>query len=169
MLSIDNIRPSTKKILKNIEAFERHCMGESLMSPERFREINMELSVGAVVTIGKYRFRNAGDGKHVFWIGADGEEYDLGYAHDVNVFRDYPGFHGQRSVALAGDKVAESKVIHIAGVKGSVTVVTMLDGSVGVGPNYRMALRNAALKMHLKSYFNRLSLASIWGRIMGHA
>ena len=72
-------------------------------------------------------------------------------------------------MALAGDKVAESKVIHIAGVKGSVTVVTMLDGSVGVGPNYRMALRNAALKMHLKSYFNRLSLASIWGRIMGHA
>lgn len=169
MISLESVRPSSKKILKDIEAFERHCVGESRMSPEQFREINMELSVGAVMTIGKHRIKNTHQGRKLFWSGPDGQEYDLGSANDINVLRDYPGFHGQRSAALAADNVTESKIVHIAGASGSVCVVTMLDGSVGVGPNYRMALRNAALKMHLKSCFNRLSLASIWGRIMGHA
>ncbi|MDH5721955.1 MAG: hypothetical protein OEY94_01360 [Alphaproteobacteria bacterium] len=163
------MRTSSKKILRDIEAFERHCVGESRMTPEEFRSINMELSVGAVLTIGKYRIKNSEQGKRVFWLGPDGHEYDLGLAHDINVLRDYPGFHGQRSVALAADKVAESKIVHMASAQGSVSVVTMRDGSVGIGPNYRMALRNAALKMHLKSYFNRLSLASLWERVMGYA
>ena len=169
MISLESTRPSSKKILRDIEAFERHCIGENRMTPEEFRTINIELSVGAVLTIGKYRLKKFEEGKRVFWSGPDGHEYDLGFVNDINALRDYPGFHGQRSVALADNKVADSKIVHMASAQGSVSIVTMLDGSVGVGPNYRLALRNAALKMHLKSYFNRISLASLWGRVMGHA
>lgn len=169
MSNIEFANLSTKRILHDIEEFERYCMGKSRITPARFRSINEELSIGAVLMIGKHRFVRNGSVKHLIWAGLDGEEYDLGAAHRSNVCRDFPGFHGKRTLALGENMVRENTVIKVAGVQGNLAVVTMEDGSTGIGPNYRMALRNAALKMHLKSRFNRVSLASIWGMIMGHA
>lgn len=169
MSNIEFSNLSAKKILHHIEEFERYCMGKTDLTPARFRSLNEELSIGAVLNIGRHRFvRNEGV-KHLIWQGLDGEEYDLGATHRSNVVRDFPGFHGKRSLAVGENLVKENTVIKIAGMRGNLSVVTMQDGSIGIGPNYRMALRNASLKMHLKVRFNRMSLSGIWGMVMGNA
>lgn len=150
MLNIESMRPSVKAMLSHIDEFEKCCMGEKKMSPSRFREINAELSMGAVLLIGKHRYQNARDGKHLFWRGLDDREYDLGPAHDANVMREYPGFHAMRSLALGNHHVVENDVVDIPGHRNNFSIVKMSDGSTGIGPNYRLALRNAALKMYLK-------------------
>lgn len=170
MFNIENARPTAKKILGHIEEFERFCMGQSKLSPSRFRELNAELSIGSVLMIGKRRYEKNPTGKHLIWRGLDNQEHDLGPIHNTNVMRDYPGFHGKRSLSLGNDMVVESKIIHIPGMRGNLTVVTLQDGSVGIAPDYRMALRNACLKMHLKNTFNTMSLSSLWNSLwLGHA
>lgn len=169
MSNIEYANLSSKKILHHIEEFERYCMGKTRLTPARFRSLNEELSIGAVLTIGKHRFVRNGKVKHLIWSGLDGEEYDLGAANRTNVLRDFPGFHARRTLALGENLVKENTVIQVAGMRGNLSVVTMEDGSIGIGPNYRMALRNASLKMHLKSKFNRVSLTSLWGMVWGNA
>ncbi len=169
MLHIENARPSSKQILLNIEAFEHFCMGNRQFSPSKFREINEELSIGAVLLLGKHRFLRHAEGKRLMWRGLDNTEHDLGYIHNAKVMRDYPGFHAKRSLSLGNNLVVESKIIPITNGRGNVSVVTLEDGSIGVGPNYRIALRNAALKMHLSPRFNMMSLNDIWGRVWGNA
>jgi len=168
MLSIESMRPSVKSMLGYIDEFEKSCMGEKKLSPSRFREINAELSIGAVLLIGKHRYQHNKDGKHIYWRGLDNREHDLGLVDDVKVMRDYPGFHARRSLALGNADVVENDVVDIPGHHNNFSTVKMADGSVGVGPNYRIALRNAALKMHLKKRFNRVSLSTIWNRVWGH-
>lgn len=69
MLSIENLRPSVKIILSHIDEFEQSCMGDRKISPSRFREINEELSIGAVLLIGKHRYMNNEGEKHLIWRG----------------------------------------------------------------------------------------------------
>lgn len=169
MLNIENARPSSKQILLNLEMFERFCMGDRQFSPSKFREINEELSISAVLLLGKHRFLRHAEGKRLMWRGLDNTEHDLGYTHDAKVMRDYPGFHAQRSLSLGNNLVVDRKIVPITNGRGNVSIVTMEDGSTGLGFNYRIALRNASLKMHLSPQFNFMSLTDIWGRVWGNA
>lgn len=169
MISLENARPSTKMILNHLDEFEASCTGNTPLSPAKFREINTELSVGAVMMLGKLRYQNDFGGKRVYWRGPDNKEHDLGLAHDANVLRDYPGFNARRTLSLGSNMVSEDKVIENPNGNGHLSVVTMQDGSIGIGPNYRMALRNAALRMHLTSKFNFASLSGIWNHLWGNA
>lgn len=169
MLSIEMAKPTAKKILAHLDDFEKFCLGEQKLHPAKFRDINSELSICAVLIIGKRRYQNTNNNKHLIWIGLDNREHDLGRADDINVMRDYPGFHATRTLALGGDQIETTKFIDNPNGSGSLCEVTMKDGSRAIGPNYRMALRNAALKMHLKTHFNAMNLSSIWNGIWGNA
>ncbi len=166
MINIETARPTTKKILSNISEIEDFCLGSKSFSPELFREINEELSIGAVLMVGKRRYQREADGKRLFWLGLDNNEHDMGMVHDARVKRYYPGFHASSSRSLGGDHVSDNEIITAPNGRGNISIVTMTDGSKGIGPNYRIALRNAALKMHLKSKFNYFSLSGIWNNII---
>lgn len=169
-MNIEHARPTAKDILSHLSEFEDFCMGKVRFSPEKFRNINEELSVGAVLMLGKRRFQNNGNRKHLLWQGLDNREYDLGPVHEPRIMRDYPGFHAACSRSLGSNLVAETEIINGPNGRGNISVVTLIDGTVGIGPNYRTALRNAALKMHLKSKFNFLAMAdSVWKSIWGNA
>ncbi len=159
MININQLSPTPKQMLSHINEFEDLCMGKKYYTPSHFREINEELSIGAVLLLGKYRYEISNSGKRLFWRGLDNREYDMGYTHDAKIMRDYPGFNAKKSNSLGTDLIKENKVISCPNGNGNISVVTMKDGSKGIGPNYRIALRNAALKMHLnsKSKFNLLT------------
>ena len=159
MLGLRSIKPDPKDVLAVLEDFELFCLGKKHMSPERFMELNIELSVSAVHSIGRHRYQHSADGRHLLWTGPDEREHDLGPVDEVNVLRNYPGFNRSRTLSLGHDQVAENEVIDVPALRRQITVVKMKDGSTGVAPNYKMALRNAALKMHLKHQFNRHNLA----------
>lgn len=171
MFELEKARPTAKKMLSHIDTFEDFCMGKRTYTPSVFREINEELSVGAVLMLGKHRYKKDrnGNGKHLMWKGLDNREYNLGLTHETNVMRDFPGFHAKRSLSLGKDQVKESQIVPSPSGKGNLSIVIMADGTVGIAPNYRMALRNAALRMHLKSRFNFAALFNIWGNRWGHA
>lgn len=170
MFSIEHAKPTAKQLLHHVEVFEDFCLGNKSFSPSKFREINQELSIGAVLLIGKRRYIHSAQGqKNLYWRGLDNREHNLGPVSDANIMRDYPGFHAKRSLSLAHDMIADSKVEKAPNKKGNITVVTMKDGTIGVGPDFRMALRNAAIKMHLTSKFNYFSFGDLWGRVWGHA
>ncbi|MEM7651080.1 MAG: hypothetical protein AAF204_03235, partial [Pseudomonadota bacterium] len=59
-------------------------------------------------------------------------------------------------------------VISIPPFSKQVTIVRMKDGTSGVGPDYKMALRNASLKMHLKLAFEKANKADIWKKYYGN-
>jgi hypothetical protein len=169
MLNLEEANPSAKRTLEQIETFENYCRGEKYLSPEKFREINNDLSIGAIFLIGKRRTVIQNNNRHLLWKGPDNHEHDLGRIDDVHVMRDYPGFHASRTNALGGDQVQESRVVENPKSKGTLCEVVMKDGSTGIGPNYRMALRNAALKMHIKKKFNFQSFADLWNGNWGYA
>lgn len=169
MLSIENAKPTAKTILNNIEVFENFCMGKVHFTPAKFREVNQELSIGAVLLIGKRRYERDQHCKRLYWKGLDDHEYDLGDVNNANIMRDFPGFHAKRSLSLGSHHVVNSEIIPSPSGRGNLCIVTMEDGSTGVAPNYRMALRNAAIKMHLSAKFNHYSLMNVWHRVWGHA
>ncbi|MBI1301829.1 MAG: hypothetical protein GC137_09270 [Alphaproteobacteria bacterium] len=170
MLNIDDARPTAHQLLDHLDAFERFCMGEGNLSTSDYRAINEELSVGAVLLIGKRRFRRDNYGKKIFWQGLDSRVYDLGYCHDAKIMRDYPGFNAVRSRALDGGFVESTRIEPCRIGRGQISIVTTYDGTQGIGPDYRTALRNAALKMHLKSRFNFAAMANLfWRKFWGHA
>ena len=154
MPDIENAHPTSEQILNHIDIFEKFCMGQTRYSPTQFREINEELSIGAVLMLGRHRYEKNHDGKRLFWKGLDNHEHDLGLTHNANIMRDYPGFNAKKSRSLDNDLVAKTTVIAAPNKKGNISVVTLKDGTTGLGPNYRIALRNATLKMHLTSKFN---------------
>lgn len=169
MFSIDSARPAPETLLQYLESFEEFCRGGLNMTPQSFREINHELSIGAVMHIGKHRFKVSDNNMHLYWQGLDEREHDLGPVHNANIIRDYPGFHKSRTHALGHEDVVSDSIEKVKGRRGTYTVVTLKDGTEGVGPNYNLALRNAALKLVLKSAFNRASLFSYWTRFWGNA
>ncbi len=170
MLGIENARPTAKKLLNHIDTFEEFCLGKRTYSPSIFRAINEELSVGAVLMLGKHRYQKERDGNHLLWKGMDEYEHDLGPVHEANIMRDFPGFHKKRSLSLGNTRVKETQIVPHPNGKGNLSIVIMKDGTVGIGPNYRIALRNAALRMHLKAKFNFASLFALWRTaVCGHA
>ncbi len=169
MISLEHARPTAKGLLNHIDTFEAFCMGKCNLTPANFRELNEELSIGAVLMLGKRRYKNDIDGKRLIWTGLDNKEHDLGLVEHANVMRDYPGFHAKRSLSLGNSLVKESEIISSPDSIGNLSIVTMIDGSTAIAPNYRMALRNAAIKMHLSKKFNFLSLSEIWNKVWGHA
>lgn len=169
MFGFPQHRNRAARILAMIHDFEMFCMGTKNFSPAQYRSINEDLSIGAVLHIGKCRFESREDGRHVIWSAPDLRDYDLGAIDQLNVMRDYPGFHRTHSLALGHDKVADAHLMVVPRLRRNVTVVTMKDGTVGIGPNYRVALRNAALKMHLTRAFEEASLNAFWKRLHGQA
>lgn len=170
MLALENARPTAKKMLNHIDTFEEFCLGKRNYTPSTFRAINEELSVGAVLLLGKHRFQKERDGNHLMWKGLDQCEHDLGPVHEANVMRDFPGFHKKRSLSLGKSSVKETQIVPHPNGSGNLSIVIMKDGSIGIGPNYRIALRNAALRMHLKARFNFVSLLTLWKMaVCGHA
>lgn len=158
-----------EKILASIEDFEACCLGKKDMSPKQFQSLNRELSMNAVLNIGRHRLSYKTDGRHLIWRSPDNREYDLGKVEDLNVFRDYPGFHKRRSLSLGQDHVTKSEVIDAPGSRQKLSVVKMKDGSKGIGPNYKIALRNAAMKMHLREQFHKQNPTNLWKDFYGYA
>ena len=168
MFGFQSLQMKPEKVLRRLKDFELFCLGEKKLSPEVFRSLNEDLSLSAVLHIGKRHFRKDADGKHLIWQGHDEREHDLGPIDNIKITQDCPGYHKTRTLALAGDQVLKSDVINIPPSRKQVTVVKLKDGTTGVGPNYKMALRNAALKMHLKCAFEKANRADVWKRYYGN-
>ncbi|MGB4056996.1 MAG: hypothetical protein WBK77_02805, partial [Alphaproteobacteria bacterium] len=158
-----------QQILLHLENFEHFCLGKKYLSPGEVQSLNEELSIGAIVHIGKYKLQKKGEDVYVVWRSPDGGEHDLGPIDKLNVMRDCPGFHRSRSLALGHDYVETSGQVTASDGHSQVSVVKMKDGSTGYGPNYKVALRNAALKMHLKGAFERANPSGLWKMIYGNA
>lgn len=164
MFGFEGLELKPTEVLEHLDQFESFCRGETVISPEKFKSLNIDLSISAVMHIGRKHFRDFSDGKHLIWISPDAKEHDLGTLTNINVFRDYPGFNRSCSLSLAQDKVVHYEVMEVNGMN-NITRVELTDGSIGIAPNYRMALRNAALRMHLKKSFNKSSLANFFKMI----
>jgi hypothetical protein len=122
-----------------------------------------------VLHIGQHKFKDGPEGRHLIWIAPDAQEHDLGPAAHQDLFLECPGFHRGRTHALGQKEVQASDVIDSPVCGKSFTVVKLKDGTQGIGPNYKMALRNAALKRTLQSQFTRASGKSLWDRLSGRA
>lgn len=168
MFGFQSLRIKPEKILRRLKDFELFCLGEKRLTPENFRTLNEELSLSAVLHIGKRHFRREADGKHLIWEGLDNREHDLGPIDNLDITHTCPGFHKTRTLALAGDNVLESDILTVPPMNKHVTIVRMKDGTSGVGPNYKMALRNAALKMYLKCEFEKANQQDIWKKYYGN-
>lgn len=168
MLNIKQTRPTKQQVLNNIEQFENFCLGKESYTPSTYREINEELSVSTVLVLGKHKFQKDALGKRLIWKGLDEKEYDLGYTHNAKIMRNYPGFH-RKSIQAMGKDIKEIKVINQDQGTKNISVVTLQDGTEGIGPDNRIALRNAVLKRHLKTQFNHFSLSNLWKQVWGHA
>ena len=162
MFAIENARPTAKKLLNHIDTFEEFCLGNRSYTPSIFRTINEELSIGAVLMLGKHRFQKEHDGNHLLWKGLDQCEHDLGPVNETNIMRDFPGFHKRRSLSLGKKDIKETQIVPHPHGKGTLSIVIMNDDTIGIGPNFRIALRNAALRMHLKSRFNFAAMLTTW-------
>jgi len=168
MFGFKTIKTNPQTIFSQLRDFEAYCLGKKFLSPENFRLINEELSLGSVLNIGKHRFVSRTDGTHLIWTDPMNEVHDLGPVDELRVMREYPGFHRYRSLALGHSHVLECKVID-APNNQAVTMIKMNDGTVAFGTNYKTALRNAALKMHLKSAFMKANPATSWQKVYGNA
>lgn len=168
MFGFQPLKIKPENVLRRLKDFELYCLGEKHMTPETFRGLNEDLSLSAVLHLGKRYFRKETDGKHLIWEGFDNKPHDLGLLDDLNVTQACPGYHKTRTLALAGDDVLTTEIINPQYRKKQMVVVTMKDGTKGIGPNYKMALRNAALKMHLKCAFEKANKADIWKRYYGN-
>jgi hypothetical protein len=169
MFEFLNRKANAERLLSYIEDFELFCMGKKKMSPQEFMELNEELSISAVLSIGSHRFETKDDGRHLIWRGLDGREHDLGLADQVNVLRDYPGFHRTRTLSLAHGLVQNNTTMDVPLQRRQLSVVELKDGSIGIAPNYKLALRNAALRKHVTSEFNRNSSVLFWRQADGNA
>lgn len=169
MFGLRSFHVSSSSINALLEDFEEFCLGKKFMSPQQFSALNEELSIGAVLKVGKNRMERREDGNHLMWTAPDGSEHDMGPVDHLNVSRDYPGFHRARSLLLGQGDVVENDVIHVNATDKNISKVRMKDGSVGYGPNYKIALRNAVLRMHLKKEFKRANPLNLWKMLYGHA
>jgi len=169
MFGFQSLQMKPEKVLRRLKDFELFCLGEKKLSPENFKTLNEELSLSAVLHIGKRHFRREADGKHLIWQAPDNREHDIGRIDDLNIRQTCPGFHKVRTLALSGGDMIESDEITLPNMKKQVTIVKMKDGTTGIGPNHKMALRNAALKMYLRAAFEKNNKQDIWKRYYGNS
>jgi hypothetical protein len=162
-------KTSADKILNILEEFEQFCLGKRSMSPENFMDINQELSLNAVLYIGHTRTEAHTDGPHLIWQAPDRSEHDLGPVDNLNVLRDCPGFHRSRSLSLAQQDVIANELVHVPSTDRNITAVKLKDGTIGYGTDYKIALRNAALRMKLKNSFNKANPPNLWKMFYGNA
>jgi|GEM_PF-1502850 len=167
MFGFQFLQIKPEKVLRRLKDFELFCMGEKHMTPEHFQTLNEELSMSAVMHIGTRHYRKEMDGKHLIWKGLDSREHDLGCVDSLKIRNTGPGFQRASTNALAGQNVAKTDVIELPRSKQHVTLVIMKDGTSSVGPDYKTALRNAALKMHLKGTFKKSDRQDIWDTYYG--
>jgi hypothetical protein len=169
MFGYETPKIDPKKVLSLLEEYEAFCLGTKHLTPQQVKSVNEALSLGAMVHVGTCYFARQGDGRHMIWRAPDGTKHDLGVVEKINVFQDCPGFHRSRSLSLGEVHVESTAILDVPQSHKTISIVRMKDGSEGFGANYRLALRNAALKMHIKRSFNRISLSSLWKSIHGHA
>ena len=62
------LQVNPKKVLSKLQEFENFCLGKKRLTPEEFKALNIELSMGSVFHIGKRRFLKELDGKHLTGI-----------------------------------------------------------------------------------------------------
>lgn len=156
------------KTLGDLQEFEDFCRGETQLTPHEYRILNEELSISAVLHIGSYTLDKRDNDTHLMWQAPDGQEYDLGSIQKMNVMNQYPGFSRTCTLALGHKDVRDARIIEADNGK-QISCVEMHDGSIGYGPNYKIALRNAALKMHLKTQFEQANPKGIWKLFYGRA
>lgn len=168
MFGFQSLQMKPEKVLRRLKDFELFCLGEKTITPENFKTLNEELSLSAVLHIGTRYFRKDNDGKHLIWQDPNEREHDIGPIDNLDIMHTCPGFHKTRTLALAGDNVLETDVLDIPPNRHQVTIVKMKDGTTGLGPNYKMALRNAALKMHLRGAFERANKHDVWKKYYGN-
>lgn len=169
MFELQALHIAPKKVLHKLNEFEQFCLGKIPMSPEEFKELNKQLCIGAILHIGKRGYNKQEDGKHLIWTGPDNKKHDLGPVHKLDVMRKGPGFHRSSTNSLDNATVIENKQLEIPHLKKQISVVELKDGSIGVGPNYKVALRNAALKMYLKKAFKMSNPPDAWKEHYGNA
>lgn len=162
-------REEAKKTIAMLHDFEMSCLGEKPLSPDDFVMLNKELSLSAVNFIGECHFERKEDGHHVIWTAPDKSSHDLGVLTEINVMKDYPGFHKARSLCLGHKDVIENEVLSIGHSRKHVSMVKLKDGTEGYGPNYKIALRNAALKSRLQKQFLRVNPLDLWKKFYGNA
>ena len=169
MFELRELKIDPKKVMNKLNEFEKFCLGETILSPEEFNDLNKDLGISAVMHIGKRKLTKGEDGKHLIWTGPDNKKHDLGLIHKLDVMRKGPGFHRSSTNSLGEEIVVENKQIEVPNLKKQVSVVELDDGSVGVGPNYKVALRNAALKKYLKKTFKKSNPPDAWLEHYGNA
>lgn len=168
MIDLLSLRAKKDEVMVLLKDYEAFCLGKKQLTPEQFYEINRELCLCAALNIGRNRIERREDGSHLIWIAPDKSVHDLGTLENIDP-RNYPGFHRGRSLSLAQDSVASHELIEVPEAKRHTTMVRMKDGSAGYGPNYKQALRNAALKMSLKSQFDWANPKNLWSMFYGSA
>jgi hypothetical protein len=161
-MGFQSLKISAEKILSILEDFEQFCLGKKLMSPEQFMDINQDLSINTVLHVGATRTEWREDGNHLIWAAPDKSEHDLGPMDDLNVLRDYPGFHRMRSLCLGQSEVAGNELLHVPGTDRNITMIRLKDGTVAYGTDYKIALRNAVLKANLKKHFDKANPPNLW-------
>ena len=169
MFGLHSLRVSPKKVLAKLHDYENFCLGRKNLSPKEFKALNEELSVGAVLHIGKRRYAKGLDGKHLIWTGLDNREYDMGPVHKLEIFRNGPGFSRNPTMSLGNDLVTENETLEIPSIRKCVSIVKLNDGSVGIGPDYKTALRNASIKMHIGCSFDKANPKDAWKEHYGNA
>ena len=169
MFDMEKYNSTPEIVLQKLDMFEKFCTGDHELSPQEFTTLNVELSASALMHIGRKKLVKKSGDKHFVWRGLDDREHDLGPADALNIIREAPGFHKIRSMSLGHNYVESNEIKNIEDKGKNVSVVKMKDGSIGIGPNYRIALRNASLRMHLKNKFNLTSKLTFWQRWHGNA
>ncbi|MCK6418700.1 MAG: hypothetical protein L6Q57_07175 [Alphaproteobacteria bacterium] len=167
MMHAWSLKITPERLLALLQDCEGFCLGDRRLTPAEFVSLNEELSMSAVMVIGTRRIKKVGPQRHLLWTSPDRQTHDLGSIETMNIMRDYPGFHPTRSLALGNNTVMETRLVPVTGSRRQATLVRMNDGSVGYGPNYRMALRNAALKMYLNKTLQRTGLLTFFARSLG--
>jgi hypothetical protein len=158
----------SEKLMERLAEFEEFCMGRRVLSPERFMDINKELSLGTLQYVGRHHLQRQTDGDHLIWVDNTQRPHDLGLADDLDILHQCPGFHRGRTLALAPESdILSTDIIHVALRKAHMTTVTLKDGVEGIGPDFKVALRNAVLKRQLTSQFNKARGFSFWSLFTG--
>lgn len=146
-----------QEILASLQDFESFCMGEKSMSPTQFQNLNVKLSIQTVLNIGRRQMIDHKDGARLLWITPDERAHDLGPVGHRDVTTRYPGFSRGSSLALGQKDVLTHEVVDVPQVRRFMTVVTLRDGTGGVGPDFKTALRNAVLRRYLSTVSRKRS------------
>jgi hypothetical protein len=77
------------------------------------------------------------------------------------------GFNKVRTLACAKEEICETEIVAIPHSRHYMTRVKFKDGTQGIGPDFKIAMRNAVLKKELKSQFKKAAGFSLWELFTG--